>query len=87
MKPGATTSPEASMTRVAGAVIDGCDPHDRVAADPDIAAVPRAAGAVDDAPAAEDEIVSWRLRRNDGREEKQQREQPGASHIVRRSWR
>ena len=68
------------MTRVAGAVIDGAILDDRVAADADIAAVPRAAGAVDDAAAAQDEIVGRRLRRDDGREEKQQSERPGTSH-------
>ena len=63
MKPGATTRPfdvDDARRRLGDRRRDA---DDRVALDGDIAAIPRAAGAVDDAPAAEDEVVGRRLSR------------------------
>jgi hypothetical protein len=48
MNPGATTSPRASMVRVAGA-FDAADGDDPVAADGDVRVDPRVACAVHDA--------------------------------------
>ena len=59
MKPGATTRPLTSTTRAAGSVIERGDADDGVALDGDVGAIPRAAGAVDDAAVAEDQIVGW----------------------------
>ena len=62
MNPGETIWPPASITRVAGSVIDGAMSRDRVAAHGDVGAIPRAAGSVDDAAVADDEIVRRRCR-------------------------
>ena len=56
MNPGATTLPAASIDARSGRVDARRDAGDRVAAHADVAAVPRAAGAVDD-PAVPDEKV------------------------------
>ena len=62
MNPGDTTFPAASIVRAAGASIARRDAGDRVAAHGDVGAIPRAAGAVDDAAVPDHEIVGWRLR-------------------------
>ena len=66
MKPGRDDLPAASMTRVAGASMRGAmrtmvSPRTR-----EVAEVPRAAGAVDDAAVADDEIEGRRLRARRG---------------------
>ena len=62
MNPGETTLPAASMMRAAGRVDPRRDARDRVAAHGDVAAIPRAAGAVDDAAVADHQVVGGRLR-------------------------
>ena len=71
MNPGATTSPVTSMTRVAAVGDRRRDAHDGVALDRDIAAIPRARRAINDLPAAQDEVVGGRLSREQHRREQQ----------------
>ena len=61
MNPGATTRPADVDTRAAASSIARRDPRDRVSFDGDVGPIPRAAGAVDDAAVADDEVVSRRL--------------------------
>ena len=61
MNPGATTWPLASIVRAAGASIDGAM---RTIVSPrigEVAAIPRAAGAVDDAAVPDQEVVGRTL--------------------------
>ena len=80
MKPGATTSPFASMVRFALPVRHAADRDDPVAADRDIAVEPRVAGAVDDAAVADDEVVLRLRGRGKDRKKHKSREGEGESH-------
>ena len=57
IKPGATTRPLASISRLGGVGGNPADRHDPVAANGHIAAKPRIAGAIDDVAVANDEVV------------------------------
>ena len=71
MNPGATTLPAASIVARRRRVDARRDPDDRVAAHGDVAAIPRAARAVDDAAVANDEIEGRRLRARRGDEQRE----------------
>ena len=62
MKPGATASPAASIVVLAGLGGEIADARDAVAADADVGAAPRRAGAVVDRAAADDDVESRRGR-------------------------
>ena len=82
MKPGATTRPVASISRLALPGRHAADGDDPVAADGDVAVEPRVAGAVDD-PAVADEQVVGRLGRR-GRDRHGKRQDWGEVFAVHR---
>ena len=81
MKPGATTSREASIRRFAGAPDEVADRRDAVVPDSDVRPEPRRAGAVDD-PAAREEQVEGGGRVRDREAQDEQGREEDCLHFV-----